>query len=523
MHERSRYKGMTPALQQRLERNGRLPTLPAVALKVLELCRSDEPDIEQIARAISSDPALAVTLLRMMNSPAFGLRREVTTVHQAISLLGTVSVQTLALSFAIARDLKRTELAGFRSFWKRSVIAAVAARAIARLQNGRNTEECFLASLMQDIGVVALGLISKQPFHGLDGTVGDEHAACSSAELAEFGCDHAEVGAWLAARWKLSPMFVAAIAYSHRPGDIPDALTRETKAVARVVGVAGRIADIWVRPDAELATRIARDSAAQFLNVADDAFGALLAEIDSEVPSVAQLLDVKIGGKRELEAILERAREALTELALFGVSRVEVARRTISTMEQRARVLQLEAQQDGLTKLGNRALLDSFLKRSVEEAKVGGSSLSIVMVDLDHFKSVNDGYGHPMGDTVLIAAAAVLSSGIRPRDLAGRYGGEEFMLVLPDTDAEGARIVAERMRKRIEELSFDVRSGLALKVTASFGCANLAMMDSGAGVVALVSAADQALYAAKHGGRNRVELCTGTDAVSTAMLHKRAG
>jgi len=97
------------------------------------------------------------------------------------------------------------------------------------------------------------------------------------------------------------------------------------------------------------------------------------------------------------------------------------------------------------------------------------------------------------------------------------------MLVLPDTDAEGARIVAERMRKRIEELSFDVRSGLALKVTASFGCANLAMMDSGAGVVALVSAADQALYAAKHGGRNRVELCTGTDAVSTAMLHKRAG
>ncbi|MEJ7735587.1 MAG: diguanylate cyclase [Polyangiaceae bacterium] len=165
---------------------------------------------------------------------------------------------------------------------------------------------------------------------------------------------------------------------------------------------------------------------------------------------------------------------------------------------------------DGLTGLLNRRALSGALSTEVARGQRYGHSLSLVMVDVDHFKSVNDRFGHATGDEVLRAVSAALDKARRRSDLAGRWGGEEFVVALSCTDAPGAAIAAERLRRAVAAEVIAV-AGEELRVTASFGVATL-----GAGETwdSCLARADHALYAAKSGGRNRVVSAEG--AVSAA-------
>ncbi|MEL6179818.1 MAG: sensor domain-containing diguanylate cyclase [Myxococcota bacterium] len=130
--------------------------------------------------------------------------------------------------------------------------------------------------------------------------------------------------------------------------------------------------------------------------------------------------------------------------------------------------------------------------------------LALVMVDIDHFKSVNDTYGHPAGDRVIQAVARVLLGQLRDVDCAGRYGGEEFMLLLPQTAAQTALVAAERLRCEIEEMEVSIEEGKPLKVTASFGIAEADLEAEEDSLEAMIKRADDALYQSKQAGRNRV-------------------
>ncbi len=159
---------------------------------------------------------------------------------------------------------------------------------------------------------------------------------------------------------------------------------------------------------------------------------------------------------------------------------------------------------DPLTQLANRRSLMETLGREFERAKRLQSSLAVIMVDIDHFKRVNDTFGHQDGDRVLISVGQLLARQLRPYDMAARYGGEEFALILPDANGRSAGQVAERLRSLISELTFGGTLS-RLKVTASFGIAALPSsrihsLDD------LIREADEALYRAKREGRNRVVL-----------------
>ncbi|XUY27907.1 PleD family two-component system response regulator [Agrobacterium sp. rho-8.1] len=157
---------------------------------------------------------------------------------------------------------------------------------------------------------------------------------------------------------------------------------------------------------------------------------------------------------------------------------------------------------DDLTGLNNRRYLDSHLRVLFNRAATRGRALAVCMTDIDRFKSVNDTYGHDAGDEVLREFAARLRSTVRGADLACRYGGEEFVVVMPDTDMEMAASVAERLRFIIENRPFVLRSGRELHITASLGIAcNAVSVET---PDALMRHADQALYEAKNAGRNRV-------------------
>ncbi len=157
---------------------------------------------------------------------------------------------------------------------------------------------------------------------------------------------------------------------------------------------------------------------------------------------------------------------------------------------------------DTLTGLYNRRYLEERLITETQKAFYGGSPLSLVMVDIDHFKKVNDTFGHTTGDLVLKEIASLLKNSVRKKDTVARYGGEEFILILPEAGLEETTIIAERIRRQIENTPFEMEQ-TRLNLTVSLGISNFPSHHARS-KEDLVKMADQALYDAKRGGRNRV-------------------
>ena len=174
------------------------------------------------------------------------------------------------------------------------------------------------------------------------------------------------------------------------------------------------------------------------------------------------------------------------------------------------RVLEVKAETDALTRLPNRTTFGTRMISSIQHCVTNQLAVSLLFMDLDHFKEVNDGYGHLVGDIVLRSVARGLRSSIRKMDLLARFGGEEFVLLLPDTDLNTALSTAEKLRKRIEDTPVRISDAVKLQTTISIGVANTTQVEfiqsMGANDVSnqLLTMADIALYNAKGNGRNQV-------------------
>lgn len=167
---------------------------------------------------------------------------------------------------------------------------------------------------------------------------------------------------------------------------------------------------------------------------------------------------------------------------------------------------------DVLTGWYNRRYLQVRIKEELARARRYAAPLTCLMLDIDHFKRVNDGYGHAAGDRVLREIAQRIDSQVRATDVAARYGGEEFVILLPDTSADSGALLAERIRKEVAATTFDIGSGKAIPVTVSIGVASAAPQRADADLKtageALIARADVALYRAKSAGRDRTAVNT---------------
>ncbi|MCP4150123.1 MAG: diguanylate cyclase [bacterium] len=204
----------------------------------------------------------------------------------------------------------------------------------------------------------------------------------------------------------------------------------------------------------------------------------------------------------ELIDDIVRQQEVETKLKEEIDERVRLANQKeelLQELNKKNKILENLAITDSLTGLYNHKYIIERLRNEISEAKRYKKNLSIVMMDIDYFKKVNDTYGHQVGDDVLVGVSTAITDNLREVDLAGRYGGEEFMLILNVTNLEGAKIVAQRIRKAIQNLTWDIEE---LNVTISAGLACL--KDENAS--ALIEKADALLYKAKKNGRNRLEI-----------------
>jgi diguanylate cyclase len=228
------------------------------------------------------------------------------------------------------------------------------------------------------------------------------------------------------------------------------------------------------------------------------AYGQRLADFSDKLSSAAGsegLRGLMAKVLEETRAMLGRARHLEGELAQSAAQMTSLRADLASA--------QREANTDSLTRIANRRCFDRELQLAAEQAQVRQTPLCLLMADLDHFKAVNDSYGHQIGDHVLRLVAQVLTSCVKGRDIAARYGGEEFAVILPQTTLDGARALAEQIRRAVatHRIRFKASGRELGRITLSIGCAQYR---TGEPIAELIQRADEALYHAKRLGRNRV-------------------
>ena len=512
MNDLDRTFSIDEALKARLLKCPDLPSPPGVAIRILEICNDPHADLASIAEVISLDPALTTRILRIANSTCYAGQRKVENLRQAIVLFGLNGTLTLALSFTLVQAHGERDKPGinYNAFWRRSLAAACACRQLGKLIDLRNMEDLFLAGLLQDIGMLALEQAMPDIYTGHNNLQTD-HRALHAFEQETLEADHAIVGAWLLARWNLPERWVTAVAASHNP---EAALDTEHQALAHCVAVSGDLADFWWNEDPEAALSRAADRAEKWLQVERKALSNVIEAVTEEVEQTAGMFEIDLGDASLMQSLMAQSRDLLVERSLHTLLQAESLSRTTQSLELRTRDLEEQTRRDGLTGIYNRTHLDAVLNEELRAAVTHGWPLALALMDLDHFKQVNDNYGHLAGDEVLRQAAQLLATCSRNSDTAARFGGEEFALIMPGTDLQGAQVVCDRLLKAFRNTHHNINDENTTVVTISIGLAVQCEETSFTDTEVFFQAADKALYLAKSDGRDRIMVYDGQQSVS---------
>ncbi len=492
---RSLSRPISPVSIESIVASPKLPSLPAVAVRIIGLIQDPDVSLAILADAISSDPGLTGKILRQANSSVYGRTRGVSKLTEALMVLGLRRAKTLALGFSLV-DEKRGDVGGFdyTAFWNRSLFAAVGARLVALRVGGVDEEEAFLGGLMHGLGVLALNNALGSDYQALFDQADGDYAELLALESGLLGVNHAQLGGALGEHWELPRGLTAALQLFPTPELADEAF----RPMVSCVSLGSAAADVFTREDRTHAVLHYRDRGYQLFNSAPSESDQMLPRIQSEAAGMQALLNLAGDEVINIGEILSQANEAL--VALSSEAETENVR-----LEHRNTQLSIEAYTDAPTGLANRRQLEKFIEESIEVALAERAPLCYLMVDIDHFKRVNDLHGHPAGDIVLNELAKTLVAAARTDDLVARYGGEEFGVVAPHTDLRSAVQLAQRIRSAVESREFCIPPSTQLKVTVSIG---VAVFDPSwpSPVLQLIAAADEALYQAKESGRNAVRI-----------------
>ena len=506
------------ALLEKVCSSKTLPSVPVVAANILTLCKDPDVDFAKLGEMTSADPALVAKLLRMANSAFFAGSHKVSSVNAAVVRMGLKVTRIAVLGFTLETEIsgKMPEEFKIERFWRYSLTTACAARVIAETVCPAQRDECFSAGILQDIGMVALQCALPQEYakvlvdHRLRPTV-----EIDDLERRLVGMTHTEVSSRLLQRWNLPEEVYAPIRY-HRALDqaTADGLPPALIQVARTLDLSTLVATLFQGKAKGITYKRVLDTAQRHFGLEPEAVERMLGKIEKMVRSTCELFQVD---PRPMPAYEEIRVWATHEVARLAAELGQEAQSREDRPDHRAEELrQLQQESDELKRLVSLDELThllsrrEFLKRFVAEimrSRRHEHELSLVMVDIDDFKSVNDTYGHAAGDEVLRHLGGFLEAEIRKSDLAARMGGDEFVVLLPETDLDGAITFAEKLRFGIASSSKGWTQrvpGITVSVGAVHSRCTSPSFDEGI----ILDEADKCMYQAKRDGRNCTRYAT---------------
>ncbi len=486
----------------------KLPSPPAIAVKLLNEVRKEDSSFEELSRIISSDPALTAKILSLVNSSFYALPYKVDSLEKAVSIIGVDALKNIALSFMIATNLMKSKEKGFdfMHFWRRSVTNAVTAEIFAK-EISKKTDNTFVTALLMDIGVIILFISMPEEYQA----VLDEKRICGrpliECERKILGIDHQLIGSELLKKWGLPESIYLPIHYHHEP-KFPQDL-KDTVGILKVADLmssfyhSDRGLDKLDRLRNYLQKEFGKpqEFTTQFIDTAAEKTLEALSAFDIDSGSMKPYSELLLEANEELGK-LNRSYEQIVLQLRREKERAESLAMELKEANERLRTL---AFRDGLTGLYNHRYFQEIMEREIKRAARYQRPLSLILIDIDHFKQINDTFGHQRGDQVLKTLGKIIENTIRTSDIAARYGGEEFAIILPETDLKGAAVLAERLRKAVESCPMDL-NGTMTKITISLGVTTYMGGQKEVKKSKIIDAADRALYNSKEKGRNRVSL-----------------
>jgi diguanylate cyclase (GGDEF)-like protein len=469
-----------------------------LSTQILQAAIRPDVTVNELVLICQNDPAFVVRLLAHVNSGRYAMRSKITSVQQGVSLLGVRGVRNLALATAVA-DLAPNSPDG-DSMLALCLRRGIAGRLIAEKLAKPSPEDYFTIGMLAEVGLLS------RVREDATSAIQLARAPAAMRVMLEKGRgfqDHPTLGGSLVKAWGMDANFSTAIQCHHDR-------TPPAGDLARVLWLAERIAGVMEGGDPS-ANRIEAIEAAKHLNLTTADMDAMLKALPELLLQTTSELNRGLPPQPDIELLMRDANAALIEINRSYADLVTQLEAVINDRERLAEELRqaneqlsLMAMTDPLTGLPNRRAFEDSLIRDLARTERQGGCLTLILVDADHFKKVNDTYGHQGGDTVLRALADVMRESTRSSDVGARVGGEEFALILPQTDSDNALVVAERVRMRFAVRKIMLDDGRIVKATVSLGMATAKSPGCRGLDKALYEEADKALYAAKASGRNCV-------------------
>jgi diguanylate cyclase (GGDEF)-like protein len=487
---------------QRLRTCTNFPTPPPVAMRVLQLAQNPDIDLAKVADAVSADPAIAAKVMRIANSAMYARRRQSSNLRQALITLGLNATLTLALSFTLVTALKRASTGGFdfQAYWRRTILSAAWGKLLASELGRPDAEEIFLAALLQDLGMLVVDKLWPEVYEGI-APFKIEHARICQHEQNCIGTDHRSIGSALLEIWNMPAGLVQAVQHSHDPSAA--GVEGDDKIFVRVVALSGELSDVWLGARNETSLRRIGQQAHKFLGIQPHRLGEMFDFVKEQLPVAEELFQMELYDAAQLQDISDAARETLMVRNLYTLAENSDLKGSKKQLEEENSELKVENIRDPLTNAHNRRYFEESLAREFETATKHSWPLSVVFVDLDRFKQVNDGFGHQAGDAVLQTVAELLRDTLRESDIVARYGGDEFVLLLPGVDTEHANRVGVRVCEAARAARARAVDGRTVGITLSLGIVTCDSQNKFDSPKALLAAADSALYHSKRSGRDR--------------------
>ncbi len=497
------------SIEELLNDEVKLPSLPAIALRIIEAVKTDDASLVELAKIVSSDPALAARILKISNSSFYAIPQKVDSIQKALTILGTEALKNVALSFVIVKQMQSDQKEGFdfEIFWKRAVTSAAAANIISSVIK-QKSDDIFITGLLQDIGIVVLYLCMSDDYLKVFDEKRVSTMSVVEAEHKIFGYDHQEVGSKILEKWGLPENIYMPIRYHHNSKQIPE----NYQIKARILWLADRMSSVYHGSRCAEKIKEINKTLGRTYGFSEEDIKRIIDSVANESIEILSFFEIDAGNMKPYSQLILDANEELGKLNVSYEQLILELKRSKEKAEGLALELQKAndklrelATKDGLTGLYNHRYFQEALDKEINRALRYDKPLTLILLDIDFFKKINDQYGHPVGDNVLKYISAIMQKAMRETDLVARYGGEEFAAILPETDLKGSAVMAERLRRAVEAAEFPA-DGLKIKATISIGVTSFHTTSGKEGKAAFINAADKALYHSKESGRNKTSV-----------------